>query len=413
MSYLTFSNAGTYSNYICTDNCSSEPYVCIQYDGGCTYPPNDSKLIEMSGDCGTLNSLYRTVSCSATEYQFTISSPGYTYINTKFDIGQTYGNIPITISYTSLNSSDEVFVGNYDEKIGETYTSTMGQSVYKEEVIGFYSSNQKTTVDMVVYSTGIESFFIPYIITVKIGCPNTLDCGTNLVQKTYVTGTQINVTDTGYIKYDTNTSTVYKYISTTGMHRIADCYVYESLASGVPFADLASYSILYSGNSCDAGVDDCLEITFVSNSETDTTILWTSCVGGWRIRMLIPGETFTTCGVKGSGYGQGVSISQGTSCSGTITPSDIYFNDVNTEYHQLGWLTNVADNNHICGGYPISYYYVPGNELFAPPRYVYQDAIGTPFNANYFVYSLFGFATGYEYNNQTGEIGLQMYVCLP
>jgi hypothetical protein len=413
MSFLTFSNPGTYVNYICTDNCSTESYVCIQYDGGCTSPQNNSRLVEKDGDCATYDILYNSVSCSNTEYQFTISSPGYTYINTKFDIGQTYGNVPVTVSYTSLNSSDEVFVGNYDEKIGEAYSSTLGQVVYQEDVVGFYSTKEKTTMDVVVYSTAYENVFIPYTLAIKIECPSTLDCGSNLVTKTYITGTQIDVTNTGYIKYDTNTDTVYKFISSTGMHRIDDCYVYESLATGTPFADLASFTELYSGYSCNAGTDDCLEITFVSNGEIETTIGWVSCVGAWRTRILSIGETFTTCGIKDSGYGQGVSISQGDSCSGTVTPADIYYNDTSAEYYMIGYFSNVKDNNNMCGGYPISFYYVPGVDLFSPPRYVFQDAAGTtPFNFNYFVHGLFGFKSGYDYNSTTGEVGLQNYTCL-
>ena len=414
MSFLTFSNPGTYVNYICVDNCSTEPYVCIEYDGGCLSPQNNSRLLEKEGDCTTLSITYRSVSCSATEYEFTISSPGFTYINTKFDIGQTYGNVPVTISYTSLNSSVEVFVGNYDEKIGEVYSSTLGQVVYQEDVVGFYSTKEKTIMDVVVHSTEYENVFIPYTLTITIECPSTLDCGSNLVTKTYITGTQINVTNTGYIKYDTNTDTVYKFISSTGMHRIDDCYVYESLTGGTPFTDLAVYTELYSGYSCNAGTDDCLEITFVSNGgETDTTIGWISCVGAWRTRTLTAGEIFTTCGVKDSGYGFDVSISQGALCSGTVTPADIYYNDTSAEYYFVGYFSNVKDNNNMCGGYPISFYYVPGTNLFSAPSYVFQDAAGTtPYNYDYFVFSIFGFKYGYDYNKTTGEVGLQTYTCL-
>jgi hypothetical protein len=369
--------------------------------------------VEKNGDCSIGSNVLRTVACSTTEYTFTILNPGYTYINTKFNLGQTYGNVPVTISYTSLNSFNEVFVGNFGEKIGEVYPSTLGQVVYQEEIVGFYSSNEKTTMDVVVHSTGTNNIFIPYDITIKIECPSTLDCGSNLVTKTYLTGTQIDVTNTGYIKYDTNTETVYKFISSTGMHRIDDCYVYESLTGGTPFTDLAVYTELYSGYSCNAGTDDCLEITFISNSETNTTIGWVSCVGAWRSRTLTAGEIFTTCGVKNSGYGDGVSISQGALCSGTVTPADIYYNDTSAEYYFVGYFSNVKDNNNMCLGYPISFYYVPGADLFSAPSYVFQDAAGTtPFNYDYFVFSLFGFKYGYDYNKTTGEVGLQTYTCL-
>jgi hypothetical protein len=196
------------------------------------------------------------------------------------------------------------------------------------------------------------------------------------------------------------------------MHRIDDCYVYESLTGGTPYAP-AVYTELYSGYSCNAGTDDCLEITFISNGgETDTTIGWISCVGAWRTRTLTAGEIFTTCGVKDSGYGDGVSISQGDTCSGTVTPADIYYNDTSAEYYFVGYFSNVKDNNNMCGGYPISFYYVPGANFFSPPSYVFQDAAGTtPYNYDYFVFSIFGFKYGYDYNKTTGEVGLQSYTC--
>lgn len=409
-SYLTFSYPGTFTNYICAQSCAvTEPYLFSSYDGGMTL--TNSSYVELAGNCAL--STYRSISCN-TGFTYTISSPGTTVIPILVDIGQTYGNVPVTGSYTSLNSFNEVFVGNFGEKIGDIYTSSVG-TVYKEETVGFYSSNEKTTMDVIVHSIGTNNIFIPFDITIEIGCPTTLDCGSNLVTKTYLTGTQIDVTNTGYIKYDTNTETVYKFISSTGMHRIDDCYVYESLTGGTPFTDLAVYTELYSGYSCNAGTDDCLEITFISNSETNTTIGWVSCVGAWRSRTLTAGEIFTTCGVKNSGYGDGVSISQGVLCSGTVTPADIYYNDVNSEYHFSGWFSNVLDNNNMCGGYPISFYYVPAIQLFAPPRYVFTDAAGTiPFNLNYFVYSpIPGLgASGYDYNKITGEVGLQNYTCL-
>ena len=412
--YLTFSYPGTFTNYICAQSCAdTEPYLYSSFDGGSIL--TNSSYVELAGNCAL--SIYRSISCD-TGFTYTISSPGITVIPNLVDIGQTYGNVPVTVSYTSLNLHNEVFIGNYEEKFGDIYNSSYGIQ-YVSDTIGFLSTKNKTTIDLIVYSSA-DSIFIPFDITINITCPvsgGTLDCGTNLLVKTYVSGTQIDVTHTGYIKYDTNTETVYKYISSTGMHGITDCYVYESL--GVPddkiYPTGLTYTVLYSGNTCDAGIDDCLEITFTSNSESDILIGWTSCVGAWRTRTLTIGETFTTCAIKNSGYGYGSSISQGILCSGTVTPADIYYNDVNAQYYLSAWFSNVKDNGNMCLGSPTSFYYVPGNGLFSTPTYIFQDAAGTiPFNFNYFIYSaISGLGSiGYEYNKTTGEVGLQTYICL-
>jgi hypothetical protein len=412
LNYLTFSNPGTFKNYFCSQNCAYLPPLI--------YIKNSNGTLSNVSFGSSLNTIFsncfnQDIECSNTiEYQFQITSGGLFNIDTKFDIGQTYGNVPVTISYNSnLNTSNSIFIGNYDEKIGEIFTYGIGE-MYVEETIGFFSSGNKTTLDVVVETENTIGPFLPYTLTVKVGCPDTLDCGTNLTQKTYLTGTQIQVSNTGYIKYDTNTSTVYRYVSTLGMYRIDDCYIYESLSEGTPYADTAAFTVLLSGYTCDASTDDCSVIKFVSNTDTETTIGWVDCSGGWRIRTLVPNETFEICGIKNSGYGTGVSVSNGSACSTTPQPSNIFFNDITQQYYLPGWFADVANNNNICGGSPISYYYVPNSaDLFGPPKYVFQDANGTPFNKNYFVRSLFGFANGYEYNKITGEVGLGFYTCLP
>ncbi len=66
----------------------------------------------------------------------------------------------------------------------------------------------------------------------------------------YTTGITINVTDTGYIKYSTSSSTIYQYVGTLGNYDIPDCASCLSVAVGIPFADLASFTIVDCGNPC-------------------------------------------------------------------------------------------------------------------------------------------------------------------
>ncbi len=66
----------------------------------------------------------------------------------------------------------------------------------------------------------------------------------------YTTGITINVTDTGWIKYSTSSSTIYQYVSSTGNYDIPDCASCLSVMVGIPFADLASFTIVDCGSSC-------------------------------------------------------------------------------------------------------------------------------------------------------------------
>lgn len=67
---------------------------------------------------------------------------------------------------------------------------------------------------------------------------------------TYTSGITINVTDTGWIKYDTVSGTVYKQITTVGNYDIPGCANCSTVTQGIPFADLASFTIVDCGTPC-------------------------------------------------------------------------------------------------------------------------------------------------------------------
>jgi hypothetical protein len=66
----------------------------------------------------------------------------------------------------------------------------------------------------------------------------------------YTTGITINVTDTGYIKYTTASGQQYQYIGTLGNYDIPACASCTSVMVGIPFADLASFTIVDCGSTC-------------------------------------------------------------------------------------------------------------------------------------------------------------------
>ena len=66
----------------------------------------------------------------------------------------------------------------------------------------------------------------------------------------YTTGTTINVTDTGWIKYDTASGTIYKQLTSLGTTVLTDCLDCTTIRDAIPFADLASWNNVVCGSPC-------------------------------------------------------------------------------------------------------------------------------------------------------------------
>lgn len=66
-------------------------------------------------------------------------------------------------------------------------------------------------------------------------------------------GATINVTDTGWLKYtDCEGFDVYVQYTTTGSKTITDCLQCTTIRDGIPFADLAVFTVTNCGNPCNA-----------------------------------------------------------------------------------------------------------------------------------------------------------------
>jgi len=66
----------------------------------------------------------------------------------------------------------------------------------------------------------------------------------------YTTGTTLNITDTGWLKYDTAAGTVYKQFTSLGVQTITDCADCSTIRYGYPFADLADWNNVICGSPC-------------------------------------------------------------------------------------------------------------------------------------------------------------------
>lgn len=66
-----------------------------------------------------------------------------------------------------------------------------------------------------------------------------------------VTGTTLNITNTGWLKYvDCSGTTQYEFAGSLGTFTISACHRCDTIATGVPFADLAAWDALVCGGSC-------------------------------------------------------------------------------------------------------------------------------------------------------------------
>jgi len=66
----------------------------------------------------------------------------------------------------------------------------------------------------------------------------------------FTSGITINVTDTGYIKYTTPSGDTYTYIGSLGTQDLTGCIDCSTIREGIPFADLATFTIVDCGVSC-------------------------------------------------------------------------------------------------------------------------------------------------------------------
>ena len=299
--FVTYSSAGTYEDEICSDNCSDEePSLYSSFDGGTN--PQNSYLIEISGDCSS--SISRRSNCATTTVVNTINSAGLSRMLNTFELDQPYGNYQITVSATTNNNTTEIFIGNYEEKVGELFTLTQGFNEFTKTV-GYYSSNENKILDIYVFSTNTGTFQ-PFDLYVTSSCQTTISCDSvSETTETYKQNVVLNVTEAGYIIYN-NISGQQSIYATVGTRTIYDCVIIETIKSPLVLLDPATFTITNEGTLCNlpvAGIGDCVDITFSANYGFSATAYWLDCNGNEITRFINSGEIFTTTGSVGSGSG--------------------------------------------------------------------------------------------------------------
>ena len=310
---IQFANPGTYTDYLCAQACATDiPRIKIfngedyvNATGGSvltSLPDNCAKLIV---DCGTQGSTFT----------YHVANAGFNYVDVYVDLDVTCGNIYPSISAVTTNNVNEIFIGNKSENVGEIFTYSNGTYVNSGTTpVGFFSSTTNTILDIVVYSTN-NGPFVPYDIVFTIPCPTTFSCQTETPSTTtYVKGTTYSVSSNGYIKYQTETDTLYKYSIAGTTNVITECHILESIMPGFPLALAVSPTNIVAGTSCvESGTNgDCVSMTFYAQYGFSATAVWLDCNGMQQSRFIAAGESFTTCGQRGSGTG--IPVEYGVSC---------------------------------------------------------------------------------------------------
>lgn len=339
-SFTTYSYSGTFLSSICVQNYPNlNPYVQIFYDGGVPNTDISSRIILLPGQC-TPNKLLAVSMSGCTSnsgltntFTYQITKPGITKLNTYFDLDKTYGNIDVRISGTTNNSNNEVFIGNYTEKIGEVFTLSSGLNDITGS-LGYYSRNNSKNLDITVHSTN-STTFQPFTLSFTCGCTNTIKCSSIVsgVTESYVQNVVLNVTNSGILIYNNNKGEqISKYVN-TGNITLSECIILESLkntpitgtnpqkySSPLILSDPTEYIITSTGTTCTSSTtgitsnyDSNVEIIFEARYGFSALAYWVDCSGNQRSRFVNVNETFTVCGKFNSATG--IPAYYGTPCN--------------------------------------------------------------------------------------------------
>lgn len=194
----------------------------------------------------------------------------YYYWSIYYDymVGVLGGNVSgITSSY------GDVGFGNV---WAYTMTEISETEYYDPSYLYWYEDdNNNLFIDKIDYEPTLTTYFnsqLIYVFSNQFGFNKAflnvaVDCGTfsgycatnnvtlspapgSTPASPYTTGITLNITDTGWLKYDTATETVFRQFTSTGVQDIPDCADCSTIRDGIPFADLASWTVVDCGSSC-------------------------------------------------------------------------------------------------------------------------------------------------------------------
>jgi len=329
-SFTTYSYSGTFLSTICVQNYPNlDPYVQIFYDGGVPNTDISSRIVLLPEQCTPEKNVVISMSgCTSNSgltntFTYQITKPGITKLNTYFELDKDYGNIDVRVSGTTNNTSNEVFIGNLTEKIGETFILTGGTNDVTGS-LGFFSRTNNKNLDISVHSTN-NTTFQPFTLSFTCGCTSTIKCNSIVsgVTETYVQNVILNVLNSGILIYNNSKGEQISKFVNNGSTTLTECIILESLknrpiestnpqqySSPLVLSDPTTYTITSTGTTCTtsttgttSNLNQNVEIIFEARYGFSATAYWLDCSGNQRSRFVNVNETFTTCGKFGSGTG--------------------------------------------------------------------------------------------------------------
>ena len=212
-----------------------------------------------------------------------------------------------------------------------------------------------------------------------------------------VSGTTLNITDTGWIKYnDCNGNTQYVFVSTLGTYTITPCHNCNTILPGFPLADVANWNALSCGSNCAVPSVTPTPTPSVTPAGTQNVIVRDCC--GTNVEYQVVASSSVNIGevIVISNQCYQVVAFGGTGQDGNFTSSPIYItcNECNADYNCVTTATkpsvqkpSVEPNFYSpTGGTAPSITYTPVSEIF-------QFNIGE--KCNYFLNSQIMFKNRY------------------
>lgn len=164
-----YNSVGTYTNAFCARDCYT-PIVCNALNP-CLSSAGGSQVLKQQ-PCTPIE-----VGCPTT-FNYIINQTGTLQLDAAVDLGQTYGNVDVKISSDNFPEVCEIFVGNFNLKIGEVFSMTKGFNSVEKKLGFFVDTGDKTTLDFAVFSDGSsENPFQNYEIQFQVSCPYVDGCG--------------------------------------------------------------------------------------------------------------------------------------------------------------------------------------------------------------------------------------------
>jgi hypothetical protein len=184
-------------------------------------------------------------------------------------VGALGGSVSgITSGYQYIGGSEEVWAYTMTEISEEEYNDPSYLFWYEDDnnalfidSVDFEPSNDGYTNAQNIYIFSNQFGFNKAFFNVAANCAAYSGyCASNNVTispapgsspaSPYTTGITINITDTGWIKYDTATETKYTYFGSLGNADIPDCADCTTIRTAFPFADLATWTVVDCGSPC-------------------------------------------------------------------------------------------------------------------------------------------------------------------